>query len=82
MSTFLMWGLVIRHFVDGGDVKIDGDIYADNLLLPGGNITVDNLTVSGFSTFVDPVNIDGDVDWMLIFILLELVHLLVMSVHW
>lgn len=49
-------------YVDGGDVKISGDIYADNLLLPGGNITADNLYVSGFSTFVDAVNIDGDVD--------------------
>ena len=49
-------------FVDGGDLKVDGDIYADNLLLPGGSITVDNLTVQGFSTFVGPVNIDGDVD--------------------
>ena len=49
-------------YVDGGDVKIAGDIYADNLLLPGGSITVDDLYVSGFSTFVDAVNIDGDVD--------------------
>ena len=49
-------------YVDGGDVKIAGDIYADNLALPGGSITVDNLYVSGFSTFVNPLNIDGDVD--------------------
>ena len=49
-------------YVDGGDVKIAGDIYADNLLLPGGNVTADNLYVSGFSTFVNALNIDGDVD--------------------
>ena len=49
-------------YVDGGDVKIAGDIYADNLLLPGGSITVDDLYVSGFSTFVNALNIDGDVD--------------------
>ena len=49
-------------YVDGGDVKIAGDIYADNLALPGGSITVDNLTVQGFSTFVNSLNIDGDVD--------------------
>ena len=49
-------------YVDGGDVKIAGDIYADNLALPGGSITVDNLYVSGFSTFVNALNIDGDVD--------------------
>ena len=49
-------------YVDGGDVKIAGDIYADNLALPGGSITVDNLTVQGFSTFVNALNIDGDVD--------------------
>ena len=49
-------------YVDGGDVKIDGDIYADNLILPGGSITVDDLYVSGFSTFVNALNIDGDVD--------------------
>jgi len=49
-------------FVDGGHLKVDGDIYADNLYLPGGDITVDNLYVSGFSTFVDALNIDGDID--------------------
>jgi len=49
-------------YVDGGHLKVDGDIYADNLLLPGGNINVDSLHVSGISTFVGPVNIDGDVD--------------------
>ena len=49
-------------YVDGGDVKVAGDIFADNLALPGGSITVDNLYVSGFSTFVNALNIDGDVD--------------------
>lgn len=49
-------------YVDGGDVKVDGDIFADNLLLPTGSITVDNLYVSGFSTFVDVLDINGDID--------------------
>jgi len=49
-------------YVDGGHVKIDGDIYADNLYLPGGDLTVDNVYVSGLSTFIGLVDINGDVD--------------------
>ena len=49
-------------FVDGGDLKIEGDIYANNLVLPNGNITVDNLYVSGIATFANRVDLDGDVD--------------------
>ena len=49
-------------FVDGGHVKIDGDIFADNLQLPGGSINVQNLYVSGVSTFNGPLDIDADLD--------------------
>ena len=48
-------------YVDGGHVKVDGDIYADNIYLPGGDISVSNIYASGVSTFIGDVDFSGTV---------------------
>ena len=48
-------------YVDGGHVKVDGDIYADNIYLPGGDISVSNIYASGVSTFIGDVEFNGTV---------------------
>lgn len=48
-------------YVDGGHVKVDNDIYADNIYLPGGSISVGNIYASGVSTFIGDVDFSGTV---------------------
>ncbi len=59
-------------FVDGGDVKVDGNIYADNLGITG-DVNAINLRVTGITTLGDgvgadkvdintSVDLDGDLD--------------------
>ncbi len=59
-------------FVDGGDVKVDGNIYADNLGITG-DVNAINLNVTGITTLGDSsgadkvdintsVDLDGDLD--------------------
>ena len=53
-------------YVDGGHVKVDSDIYADNIYLPGGSISggsisVGNIYASGVSTFIGDVDFSGTV---------------------
>ena len=49
-------------YVGGGDLKVDGDIEADDIDLTGSLEVLKDLQVTGLSSFIDNLDINGDVD--------------------
>ncbi len=49
-------------YVDGGDIKVDGDFFAEDIDITGSLEVLKDLQVTGLSSFIGNLDINGDVD--------------------